>query len=176
MHGVPVPNPHTRPLLRAALATLGVFTAHHVYGALLYQTPWRHHAGVAALWGAAALLGLAALYRRRGDTAAGRIAGWLLAALTLAFPVLLVGLYEGGYNHLLKNLLFLTGAPRELLLGLFPPPVYTLPDDVLFEVSGVLQALAALLTVRALLRFVRLLRFPPARQERAAALPASQEG
>jgi hypothetical protein len=174
VHGFQASNPHTRALLLAALATLGLFTAHHVYGALLYQTPWRHHAGVVALGVAAALLAMAALYRRRTATPAGRLAGGLLAVLALAFPVLLVGLYEGLYNHVLKDVLFLAGAPRELMLLLFPPPTYTLPDDVLFEASGALQALAALLTARALLRFVRALRSRPTPQGRATPLPASR--
>jgi hypothetical protein len=45
---------------------------------------------------------------------------------------------------------------------------------VLFEASGALQALAALLTARALLRFVRALRSRPTPQGRATPLPASR--
>jgi hypothetical protein len=69
-----------RALLLAAPATLALFAAHHVYGALRYSTPRLHHAVV--------------------------------------------------------------------VRALFPPPADEPPDDVVFELSGVLQMLAAIAAVR----------------------------
>lgn len=148
-------NPHARALLAEALATLALFAAHHIYGALRYDTPWRHHAAVVAFWVAILLLAAYLAHRRWAGGAAGRAAGWALVGVTLVVPVLLVGGYEGLYNHALKDLLWLLDAPRDLLLALFPPPTYEMPNDVLFEVSGVLQALLAAATARAALRFLR---------------------
>jgi hypothetical protein len=54
----------------------------------------------------------------------------------------------------LKDALFLAGAPRTLLLQMFPPPTYELPNDAVFELSGVLQVLPAAFAGRALLRFL----------------------
>ena len=60
----------------------------------------------------------------------------------------LVGVFEGGYKHAIKLLLFFGGAAPETLHRLFPPPTYEMPSDVLFEVTGVLQFLAGLMAVR----------------------------
>ncbi len=51
-----------------------------------------------------------------------------LVVLALAFAVLVTGLFEGAYNHAVKNALFLAGAPRSLLLRMFPSPTYELPN------------------------------------------------
>ncbi|WP_257452071.1 hypothetical protein [Archangium lipolyticum] len=158
MKDAPASNPHARTLLLGGLATLGVFAAHHVYGAVRYDTPWRHHAAVMAFWAALVLVSAFLVYRRHPGTPAGRLAGWALAAFSLLFPVLFIGLYEGLYNHGIKDVLFLAGAPRELLLRLFPPPAYEMPNDVGFELSGVLQVLPAWFTGRVWLRFLRALR------------------
>jgi hypothetical protein len=45
-----------------------------------------------------------------------------------------------------------------MLLRLFPPPRYELPDDVVFEASGVLQVFAAALASARALGFARALR------------------
>jgi hypothetical protein len=76
----------------------------------------------------------------------------------VAFPVLAIGAFEGVYNHVAKDALFLAGAPRTLLLRLFPPPTYEMPNDPWFEVSGVLQVIPAAFAGLASLRFVRALR------------------
>ncbi len=52
-----------------------------------------------------------------------------------------IGLYEGVYNHLFKNLLFFAGVNGQTMASLFPPPMYEMPNDFLFELTGVLQAL-----------------------------------
>ncbi len=110
------PAPKARALLVAALATLGLFAAHHVYGAVRYATPWRHHAAVVAFWVGLALLTAFLVHRRRRDAPLGRLAGWTLLVVAVAFPVLVVGLFEGLYNHVAKDVLFLSSAPPSLLL------------------------------------------------------------
>src|SRR6266508_2261819 len=152
------PNPHARALLLGALATLGLIAAHHAYGGIRYDTPWRLHGAVVAVGMSPALLALYFTYRRRPSSPAGRAAGWALAGAVLAFPVLVIGAFEGVYNHLAKDVLSLAGAPRGLLLRMFPPPTYELPNDAWFEISGVLQVVPAALACRASLRFVRALR------------------
>src|SRR3954467_13461759 len=107
----PASNPHARALLLGALATLGLTAAHHAYGAVRYQTPWRHHAAIVAFWVGLALLAAFIVHQRRPATRTGRFAGWAPAALTLLVPVLSIGLFEGLYNHVLKDGVFLAGAP-----------------------------------------------------------------
>jgi hypothetical protein len=131
-------------ILKASLATLAVFVAHHAHGAVLYATPWRLHAVPFAFVAGLVLIAAHALRRHRG-------ARRVFLATAVVVPVLLIGLYEGVYNHLVKNLLFLGGASRDLLLALFPPPTYELPGDLLFELSGVLQIAPAAAVARAVL-------------------------
>src|SRR5262245_5918255 len=135
----------TRRLLLPSLATLGLFAAHHAYGAFVYHTHWRLHGAVVAAVVGAILYAL----HRRSHTRAAAIA---LPVVVVVVPVVFVGVFEGLYNHVLKDVLYLAGAPRDLLLHLFPPPAYELPNDALFEISGVAQAIAAAFAARALLR------------------------
>jgi len=62
----------------------------------------------------------------------------LAALLILLFPVAAIGVYEGGYNHVLKSLVYFIrgeGAAR----ALFPPPLYEMPHDHFFEATGIAQ-------------------------------------
>src|SRR5262245_40794597 len=74
---------------------------------------------------------------------------------TLASPVISFGLVEGLYNHVVKNLLYVAGAPAAVLARLFPPPMYEMPNDVFIEISGVLQVVPAALATWFLYRFLR---------------------
>ena len=60
-------------------------------------------------------------------------------ALAVAICVLWLGLYEGGYNHGIKNLAFMAQLPATVLNAVFPPSLYEPPGDWFFEFSGVLQ-------------------------------------
>jgi hypothetical protein len=126
-----------------ALAALFLTSVHHAYGAYAYATPWRLHVVPFATIAAIAIGGLAAVLRRRGDDVLGAVAFWSLAAVTLVVPVLLFGAFEGVYNHVVKDVLFAAGSSLETMHRLFPPPTYELPDDLLFEVTGILQVVPA---------------------------------
>ncbi len=143
---------------RSALASLAVLlltSVHHVYGALLYRTPWRMHmVGVAAVT-AGGLLGALAVYRARPGGWTGGVALAVFVLTTLGVPVGMIGAYEGAYNHVLKNVLFFGGASPELLARLFPPPTYELPNDFLFELTGVLQVVPAVVAATWLLKVFR---------------------
>jgi len=115
---------------------------------VLFATPWRNHVAHVAGWQIALLLALYAGYRfARGATARRVVLAVLLAALLLG-PVAWIGLFEGGYNHVLKIVLYAVGTPQDVLARLFPPPTYEPPTDFLFEASGVLQLVIALLCLR----------------------------
>lgn len=152
------------PLVRRAmLAGVGVMlltSVHHAIGAVVYRTPWRLHVLFAAIPVSVALLAAFAVHRRRPGRLAGRIAAGVVIALVTIFSVALFGLFEGVYNHVLKDALFGLGAPPELMRALFPAPRYVMPDNLLFEVTGVLQAWPAVAAARALLALARLARGP----------------
>jgi hypothetical protein len=64
---------------------------------------------------------------------------------TLGVAVLMIGTFEGLYNHVVKNLLDFGGASPALMMRLFPAPTYEMPNDVFFEITGVLQVVPAAL-------------------------------
>jgi len=121
---------------------------HHVYGAIVFDTPWRYHAAFLGGAGIAATLTLTWGSTRWVPPVLRQVATALLAALTLTLAVGLIGLFEGGYNHGVKLLLFFGGAAPDTMRRLFPPPTYEMPSDVLFEVTGVLQFVAGLIAAR----------------------------
>jgi len=127
----------TRAAVGTAVAGL-VSTAHHWYGAFIYDTPWR---AVVSLWipGFVILVVVALyIYWTKPGTKVGSVA---LRVFFLSAVVFQVGftMFECVYSHVLKDILYFAGTPQELLLRLFPPPAYHLPDDFLFELSGLLQ-------------------------------------
>ena len=83
------------------------------------------------------------------------ISPWVFAVVVLVIPVALIGFFEGGYNHALKNALYLAGASAAVLRRLFPPPTYELPNDLFFEVTGVQQLVLAVATGYQLFLLIR---------------------
>ncbi|MDN5848304.1 MAG: hypothetical protein L0H63_01515 [Nitrococcus sp.] len=140
----------TKTLL-AAISLLALTVVHHLYGAAIYATPWRHHVALIALPVLFVLILAYGIHRWRPSSFIGRSFMWVFIVLTLLVPVAWIGLFEGGYNHVLKNALFFAGLPRATFDRLFPPPAYELPNDLWFEVTGVLQFFIALYVVYCLL-------------------------
>jgi peroxiredoxin len=136
--------PPTRRLVAAALATLALTTIHHVYGGIVYATPWRIHGAVVAV----AIAGLIVALHRRG-------ARRLLVGVVALTCVLAIGLFEGLYNHAIKNALYFTGAPHAQMVRWFPPPTYEVPDDAFFEITGIAQAIAGGFAAAACVAVVR---------------------
>lgn len=113
-------------------------SGHHVFGALLYDTPWRL---VVSLWipGFVLLVGAALfIYSRQTGGLVERVAIWVVflggAVFQMGFT-----LFECVYSHILKNILFFAGVDQTILLRLYPPPAYHLPDNLFFELTGISQ-------------------------------------
>jgi hypothetical protein len=143
---------------RVASSVLGVLlltSVHHAYGAYVYNTPWRLHVVFVSVSVAAAIFGSLYALRRWPATVTGETAFWGFAVVTLLFPVVGIGLFEGGYNHAVKDALYLAGASGALMHRLFPPSAYELPNDLFFEVTGVLQLVPGIVTGYLLYLFVK---------------------
>ena len=143
---------------RVAWSALGVLlltSVHHAYGAYIYNTLWRLHVVFVSAPVAAVIFGSLLALRRWPATVAGETAFWVFAIVTLLFPVAGIGLFEGGYNHTVKDALYLAGASGELMYRLFPPPTYELPNNLFFEVTGVLQLVPGIITGYLMYLFVR---------------------
>jgi len=117
-------------------AILYVLTGfHHYYGSVIYGTPWREHvvaAGGSVLCICVVLVILYRVYYRRI---------WLITYLLIAFITfgLLIGLFEGFYNHVLKNILYFSGLNTATWRAMFPAPAYEVPQNLVFESTGILQ-------------------------------------
>jgi hypothetical protein len=145
--------------LLAGTTVLVLTTVHHVHGAVLYQTPERYHAVFIAVGAFVLLLGALVSSRRSGASAAGHVAWWTFWGISAAVPVLLFGMVEGLYNHVVKVALYFGGAPASTMETLFPSSIYEMPDDAVFEVTGVLQFPAGLVTAYFLFVLLRRRRF-----------------
>jgi hypothetical protein len=143
---------------RAFLAGSSVFaltSIHHVYGAIRYDTPERYFAAVIAAVAVIMSLGALQISRARSPSPIGRAAWLVFLGVNATVFVLLFGAFEGLYNHGLKDALYFGGAPLAQMRVLFPSPVYEMPNDWFFEVTGVLQIVPAAVTAYYLVRLIR---------------------
>jgi len=129
----------------AALALLALTSIHHAYGAFTFGTPWRLHILAIAVPVVIAIVVALHCSAVRPSRVAGPRLAVFAAGLILAFPVGVIGIYEGGYNHVLKNLVYFIGGEAQAR-ALFPSPLYEMPRDVFFEATGIAQFPLAIAT------------------------------
>src|SRR5215212_7751427 len=131
-------KPTTRQLInRAVLAILTAYaltTIHHIYGGLVDRAPNRLRVPIIMAVPSLVALGSLNRYQRTGSGAA--LASFSTVAV-LAW-VVLSGLLHGGYAHAYKDILFLVDGPPESYYPLNPDEHYP-PDDIFFEITGVLE-------------------------------------
>ena len=80
---------------------------HHAYGAYIYDTRWRLHTAVISALATALIAASLRLLRKHVNDGIGVVASWTFIALTFVVPLLGFGVFEGVYNHALKNALYL---------------------------------------------------------------------
>lgn len=119
-------------------------TIHHMYGAMIYDTPWRNHVAYVSLWSTFFIgISLAVFYKKK-STVLGTLSYWAGLLAMIIIPAGWIWLFESVYSHLLKNVLYFGGAPSSVLNFLFPPSVYHMPNNVIFELTGNLQVVVGL--------------------------------
>lgn len=96
----------------STFAVLATTAFHHAYGAIVYETPWRFHVAVIAPILALAIARALYLGGSRRGTRSGLWWTRIAAAMILVFPVGLIGLVEGGYNHVIKSLVYFLSGPQ----------------------------------------------------------------
>ena len=135
-------KPTTSQLInRSALTILAAYaltTIHHVYGGLVDRASNRLYVPIFMAIPSLVTLGSLYRYKRAGSGAA------LATSSTVAVLawVVLSGLLHGGYAHAYKDILFLVGGPQELYYPLNPDEHYP-PDDIFFEITGMLETVTA---------------------------------
>ena len=140
-------------LASAAILILTVF--HHFYAAAIYDTPWRRHVAVIVLPALFVMIAIYGVHRWRPLTLVGRVSLWLFMLVALLVPIAWIGFFDGGYTHVVKNILFFGGLSRATFERLCPRPLCDVPDDLLYEVTGVVQFLLALYAVYYLFKLWR---------------------
>ena len=139
----------------ALLKNVGILvfitSIHHIYGAIHYQTPWRLHTlhiNIPLL----ILLGILLLYSYKQLPGARKVGNFAILLVVITW-LGWVGAFEGFYNHFIKDLLYYGGLSNSLLLTLFPSPTYEMPNDFIFEVTGLLQLVPLYPIYRSLVNF-----------------------
>jgi hypothetical protein len=138
---------------RAALAILaayGLTSIHHIYGGLVDGATNRLFVPIIMAIPSSAALVLLYRYKRTGSGVA--LASFSIVAV-LGW-VILSGLLHGGYAHTYKDILFLVNGPPELYYPLNPSEHYP-PDDVFFEITGVLEMVSAYVIALLTFRLIR---------------------
>lgn len=126
--------------LLISVAVLVVLTsAHHAYGAFVYQTPWRLHTLPINFIIFFVVSGF--IFYSHKNLPWGRGARVLAVGLILLTWLGWVGLYEGFYNHLIKDCLYFLGFSPAVMNTMFPSPMYEMPNNLIFELTGILQLL-----------------------------------
>jgi hypothetical protein len=136
----------TRLAVLAAFAELALTSLHHAYGALIYSSPWRLEVVGISVIVAALIAGLSVLAHRQRGTTWGQV--WFAAnmVVVVAFPIVAIGLFEGAYNHVAKNIVHLMGNAA-LYARMFPATMYEAPGDWIFEITGIAQFPVALVAL-----------------------------
>lgn len=119
-------------------AQLSLASIHHVYGGLIYDSAARLSMPILAGMELLIVLGLLFWYRQTKNGSA--------LALVSVFALLIgivQGLFHTLYGHTYKDLLYLVGVPAERVRYFFLPVlpndfVYP-PNNLFFEVTGVLE-------------------------------------
>lgn len=144
-------QPRVSKITAYSAALMIVTSIHHVYGAVVYHTPWRLHVLMVSI---PVLIATMVLYRivKNKEPHFKSIPYWIFFLVTLIPSVGLIGVYEGLYNHILKNLLFFGGAGNDLLQQLFPAPTYEMPNNVFFEITGIIQGVMVLPLIMELIK------------------------
>ncbi len=130
-----------KPFINSAaltiLAAYALTTVHHIFGGLVDGADDRLVIpGVLAPLMVIAMVSLYALGRN------GSVGALITVGVVALLWVLLLGLFHGGYAHLYKDIVFLVDGPPSLYYPLNPSEHYP-PDNIFFEVTGVLDLLAA---------------------------------
>jgi hypothetical protein len=128
----------------SSAAVLLITAVHHMYGAIVYNTPWRQHIVMPAILTAITIAAMLYVSSSRAQTIIGKVSFWLAIGGILIASVGFIGFYEGGYNHVVKNVVYFSGASESVMRKLFPSPLYERPNNLFFEATGILTFIAAL--------------------------------
>lgn len=140
-------NKEQRKVTLFSVILMCLTSVHHLYGAIAYHTSWRLH----VLFFSIPVLVVTLLLNRAASRPPWVF--WLYWIITLLASIILIGIFEGLYNHVLKNILFFSDFPKSSMKKLYPQGAYEMPDNFFFEISGIMQGIIA---IPLIIYFIRL--------------------
>jgi len=160
-------SPFTRRVVGAgawAAAVLLLTSIHHAWGAVMFETPWRLEILHLVVPSAVVILGALWLGWRTRQHTPARFLFWIATFVILCIPVALIGVLEGGYNHLVKNAVYFTLGEQQAW-RLFPAQFYAageveMPSDMVFELTGIAQFPLGILAGMAAFKLLRTVHRP----------------
>lgn len=115
-----------------------ISSVHHWYGAVEYNTPWRISVSYWIMGSILLVYSLLYVYWKNLGNIIGKSAIWLFLFIAVIFQAGFI-MFESVYSHVLKNILYFSDVPQSILEKLYPAPAYHLPDNLFFELTGLLQ-------------------------------------
>jgi hypothetical protein len=156
-----------KAILRLVIATsaeAAIVVGHFLYAARLYDDPYRAHPVEPVAIAVVVVILLAVVFWRTGSAAAL----WLLSAAVAIPFVGMFGGYHGGFLHVAKLVMFAAGTSPESLEAIIDSPDFAVPDDLVFETSGVLCLVTAVVVAWTLVQLLRAARHGRKRVQTAA--------
>lgn len=132
-----ISNHELKKVTLYSVILMGLTSVHHLYGAIAYHTSWRLHV---LLFSIPVIIVTLLLHRAANRPWAFRLY-WIT---TLLASIILIGVFEGLYNHVLKNILFFSGFSQSRMERLYPHGAYEMPDNFFFEITGIMQGIIAI--------------------------------
>lgn len=123
-----------------SIMLMGLTSVHHLYGAIIYNTPWRMHVLLLSIPVIIVTLFLSRLLNKTKVTT-NKYLFWVYWLITLLASITLIGVFEGLYNHILKNILYFGGLSGSLMNKIFPSGTYEMPNNFFFEITGMMQGI-----------------------------------
>lgn len=80
---------------------------------------------------------------------------WAYTIFAGFFFVGAIGLFEGAYNHVLKNILYFGGFSLDTLHKMYPLPKYQLLNDWIFEILGVMTLFVSLWCLKTMIDWMK---------------------
>jgi hypothetical protein len=139
---------------QSILALYAITFIHHVYGGIVDGDTKRLY--VPIIGAIPLLITQFSLYQYRRTR--GGIALASFSIVTVLWWVIIHGLLHGGYAHTYKDILFLSGVPTDMVQKFYyplNPTEHYPPDNILFEVTGVLEMVTAYFVALFTLRLIR---------------------
>lgn len=154
---------------RLAWGTIAIVlfsTIHHIYGGLEYNTSWRI---IMPIFFFLPMLIITLLLQSLILKVQNKFIISVYVLIVIVGWIGILGIGEGGYNHVVKNVMYFTGASESIMSKMYPSEfggtkLFEKPNNWFFEISGILTTLFGLYIAYYLKKLIQFLRNISAKQ------------